>query len=293
MPFDPNKFAAGQSAVGQTEQDKSKKKSEFDPAAFAAGGAGGAVYTPPTIEDLAITGTLGAGAAAATAYGFSGPAVTPRMAYQTVGEPMLRSAGQTVREYVANPLMGARDVAASQVAPGVIPGRVASSAMPDIMKQLDTVIGQVPRGTDVEADQFLRGLNPADQQRFVQSVNQDGLEKAFKNFKAPDYLDEAGQAALKKVQGSFPSGMAKLGRAAGLVGRTAARVAGPIGIAATAYDAYQIGRALSDQFRNQQPPNQPFNPAPISQPQPIQQQYINLDQQIREEAARRALGPRQ
>jgi hypothetical protein len=72
MPFDPNKFAAGQSSSPRREKDD-QKPAGFDPAAFAASGAGGAVYTPPTMEDLAVTGLVGAGGAAATAYGLSGP----------------------------------------------------------------------------------------------------------------------------------------------------------------------------------------------------------------------------
>jgi hypothetical protein len=227
---------------------------------------------------------MGVVSAAATAYGLSGPVITPRMAYDSMGRPIMESAGRTFQQYVADPFRAGRDIAASKVAPGIIPAQVVRGAASDIKANIGNILGQLPRGTDINADQFLKGLQPDDQARFIKEVNEKGLEKAFKTYQPPAYLDDTGRAALKGVQESFPTGMQKLGRAAGLVGRTAARVAGPVGLAMTAYDLYELGKWGYDKYQRSQ---QPAAPAPDQQMPP---EYFSVDRQIREEAARRALG---
>lgn len=265
MPFDPAAFGAGLS------QPDRRREGAFNPTEFMGDLSGTIPRThqrEATAENIAGTAATGAVGAAATAYGFSGPAVGPRQAYQAVGQPLLESAGRLGREYIANPLRGATAAAATKVAPGAIPAQVARGAMPDIRANITSMLGQLPRGTDVAADQFLRGLQPQDVQRLDQDIRTKGLDRAFREFQAPQYLDDAGRQALQQVQGSFPTGMQRLGRAANLVGRTAARFAGPVGLAATAYDVYEMGSDLYDRYQRSQQ---------------------NLDQQIREEAARRAL----
>ena len=285
MPFDPNAFAAGQS---QPRREERRPRSDgFNPTEFIGDLSAGPQPTAyePTAAGMAETAALGVGGAAATAYGLSGQAITPRMAYDTLGRPILQSAGQKFQQYVANPITAGRDIAASKMAPGMVPAQVVRGAVPEIRQQLDNILGRLPKGTDVNADQFLRGLSPQDQQRFVQQVQKDGLEKAFKNFQAPAYLDDAARSGLQGVQKAFPSGMAKLGTAAGLVGRTAARFAGPVGLGMAAYDVYQLGNWAYDQYQNRQ------QPQPTAAPQPqMPPEYFDVDRQIRQEAARRALG---
>jgi hypothetical protein len=286
MAFDPAAFAANQP---QPEREKKAPRSTgFDPTAFIGDlSAAPQLRTyEPTAEGVAETAALGAGGAAATAYGFSGRAISPGMAYDAMGRPILQSAGQKFQQYVANPLTAGRDIAASKVAPGMVPAQVVRGALPEMAQQIDNILGQLPKGTDVNADQFLRGLSPQDQQRFVQQVETDGLERAFKNFKAPAYMDEAGQTALRGVQQAFPSGMSKLGTAAGLLGRTAARFAGPVGIGMAAYDLYELGQYGYDQYQRSKqaapPPTAPVAPATGAVD-------FETDRRIREEAARRAL----
>lgn len=284
MPFDPNAFSANQP---QPEKEKRPRSTGFDPAAFIGDlSAAPQLQTyEPTATGIAETAALGAGGAAATAYGFSGRAISPGMAYDALGRPILQSAGQKFQQYVANPLTAGRDIAVSKVAPGMVPAQVVRGAVPEMAQQIDNILGQLPKGTDVNADQFLRGLSPEDQQRFVRQVQTDGLEKAFKNFQAPAYMDEAGRTALKGVQQAFPSGMAKLGTAAGLVGRTAARFAGPVGLGMAAYDLYELGRYGYDQYQRSQQPQPAAAPvAPATGAVDFE-----TDRRIREEAARRAL----
>lgn len=290
MPFDPNKFAAGAAAGPgpKKEEEKQEKPAGFDPNAFASPGAGGAQRPTyqPNMEDLATTGLLGAGGAAATAYGFSGPAITPSAAWRVTGDPVLRATGQTVRDYVTDPLRGVP-------LPSAAAAQTVKAALPEMRDALIRELNTLPKGADVEAKKFISSLNPQDLDRLHSDVQQRGLDRAIKDFKAPDYLKDDARRALSATQKAFPSGMSMLGRGLNMVGRTAARFAGPVGVGMAAYDVYQLGQFASDQFRNrQQPPSQPFNPPGLA-PQPPAQQYINLDQQIREEAARRALGTRQ
>jgi hypothetical protein len=301
MAFDPNAFAAGQSAASN-EQPRRRKPGEFDPTTFI-GDLAAAPQPPvrgePTPEKIAQTGLMGTGSAALTAYGMSGPAITGRMAYDTLGRPILESSGRVFQDYVANPFRAGRDIAASKVAPGIIPAQVARGALPEIGQQLAGLVGQLPKGTDINASSFLNGLQPQDQARFVKEVNEKGLEQAFKSFSPPSYLDETGRAGLAAVQQSFPSGMTKLARGAGLLGRTAARFAGPAGLAMTAYDLYEMGKYAYDKYQQnkQMAPNQDPAVAMTFPEAQAAASYVDVkqslrDEDLRQEAARRAMrGP--
>lgn len=269
MAFDPNSFSQGINPE-PPPRERRRGDSTFDPTEFIGdlSTAPAPQTYEPTAENLATTAALGAGGAAATAYGMSGPAVTPRMAYDVVGRPMLQSTGQQFQRYVADPFTAGRDIAASKVAPGVIPAQIARGAAPEMGAQLRAITGQLPRGADVAADQLLRGLQPQDVNRLYADIQSKGLDRAMREFQAPQYLDDAGRAALQQVQNSFPTGMQRLGRAAGMLGRTVGRVAGPVGIGMAAYDLYQLGNWAYDKYQAAQ---------------------ADRDQKIREEAARRAL----
>jgi hypothetical protein len=281
MAFDPTAFANNQPQP-EREKKPSRGAAGFNPVEFIGDLSTAAQPKPyePTAEGLAETAAMGVGGAAATAYGFGGRALTPRMTYDALGRPILESAGRTFEQYVSEPFRAGRLV------PGAIPAQVMKGAAPDIKSNLNTIIGQLPKGTDINADQFLRGLGPDDQARLLREVKEKGLETAFKTFQAPSYLDESGRAALKSVQESFPSGMTKLGRAAGLVGRTAARVAGPVGIGMTAYDLYELGKYGYDQYQRSQQPQPAAAPVAPAQTGAID---FDTDRRIRDEAARRAL----
>jgi hypothetical protein len=299
MPFDPNAFTEDmrrrreqQATIAPVDQTQG-----FAPGQYSGDTSGQPQRPVATAGDLATSAGMFGGSAAATAYGFGGPAITPGMAYDAVGRPMIQSGGRLLEKYNLNPIKAVADVVASKIAPGVIPAQVVKGAAPEIAERINNIIGQLPKGTDVNADQFLRGLTNEDKLKFVQQVEKDGLEKAFKNFQAPKYLDEAGETALKGVQKAFPSGMSKLKTAAGLVGRTAARFAGPVGMAVTAYDLYDLGSEMYDRYKQSQPaaPVAPGTaaapPMPASTPvAPTGGQAFDMDRRIREEAYRRAMG---
>lgn len=317
MPFDPNAFT--EDVRRRREQQAtiappSADQGSFNPSQYSGDTSGQPQQPQATVGDLATSAGLFGGSAAATAYGLNmipgmkGPVATPGMVYNAVGQPILQSTGNLFREYVADPLRGARDVAASKVAPGVIPAQVVRGALPTISDELTKIVGQLPKGTDVNADQFLRGLTNEDKAKFVEQFNREAaksnpskaLETTFKSFQAPEYLDDAGKAALKSVQQGFPSGMSKLATAGKILGRTAARFAGPAGMALTAYDIYELGSEMYDRYKQNQPvaPVAPTTPAaPAPQMAPVVPantgaDTFDMDRRIREEAYRRALGQR-
>jgi hypothetical protein len=187
------------------------------------------------------------GAPATTAFGFSGKAINPTAVYEQGIKPFVQAGTQTLGKYVQSPIKAGIDVTAMMMGSPVPP--VGAMSMYDTMKKtaeagktvfnnINQAISYLPKGIDVEAATFLNGLSPEDQGKLLKDINTKGLDKAFKEFKAPQYLDEAGRAALQATQSSFPSTMTKVGRAIAPLARTAARVAGPVGT------AMQVNEAL-------------------------------------------------
>jgi len=216
----------------------------------------------------------------------------------------VQGAGQTFQRYVADPFRAGRDIAASKIAPGVIPGQVIREAAPRVAEQVGKVTStsslttspttgsrypaSVPDYRTVQrmagpelgqkmTDAYARGGNRA----VLEMLDKDPAAK--KLMKTPEFAQ-----AVNEYRGKVPTtGMQQLGRAAGLIGRTAARFAGPVGLGMAAYDAYQLGNWALDQYQNRQQPAT----APAAPPQQqMPPEYFDVDRQIREEAARRALG---
>lgn len=287
MPFDPNAFGAG------TAQPD-RRRPGFDPDAFAGDLSAAAARpdTTPTAEGVAGTAALGAGSAAATAYGFSGDAISPRMVADTTVRPLISGAGRMFQQYAADPFKAGRDIAASKVMPGMIPGQVAREAAPEMRQQMGKVLSSSPLTTsattgsrypgsvpDYRAIQRQVGpeLGEAMTAAYQRGGNQDVLRlmESDARFQRMAQQQPGIAQAMESYRGQVPrTGMQQLGRAAGLVGRTAARFAGPVGLAMTAYDVYQLGDYLYDQYQQRQQRDQ------------------ERDEAIRDQAAQRALrGP--
>ena len=301
MPFDPNAFVANQP---QPEKEKRPQSTGFDPTAFIGdlSAAPQPQMTEPTAAGMAETAALGLGGAAATAYGFSGDVLTPRMAYDAMGRPLVQGAGQTFQRYVANPFVAGRDIAASKVAPGIIPGQVARQAAPEIRQQVGKIATTSPLTTspvtgsrypesvpDYRAVQRMAG--PELGQKMTDAYARGGNRAVIEMMEADPAARQLMQRpefaqAMADYKGKVPqSGMQQLGRLAGLAGRTAARFAGPVGLGMAAYDLYELGRYGYDQYQRSQQAQQPAAPvAPATGAIDFE-----TDRRIREEAARRAL----
>lgn len=189
----------------------------------------------PTSETLALVG-----APATTAFGFGGNVINPTAVYQQGVKPFVQAGTQTLGKYIQSPVKAGIDVTAMMLGSPVPP--VGAMSMYDTMRKtaeagktvfnnINQALSYLPKGIDVEAATFLNGLSPEDQGRLLKDINTKGLDKAFKEFSAPEYLDKTGREALKATQSGFPSTMTKVGRAIAPVARTAARVAGPVGTA--------------------------------------------------------------
>lgn len=302
MAFDPAAFAANQPQPGR--EKKTPRSTGFDPAAFI--GDLSAAAQPPTYEPTAAgvaeTAALGVGGAAATAYGMSGDVITPRMAYDAMGRPLLQGAGEKFRQYVANPLTAGRDIAASKVMPGTIPAQVAKEAAPEIRQQVGKIATTSPLTTSpVTGSRYPESVpDYRDLQRmagpelgqkmtdaYARGGNRAVIEMMDTDPAARKLMQQPGFAqAMADYKGKVPqSGMQQLGRLAGLAGRTAARFAGPVGVGMAAYDLYQLGQYGYDQYQRSQqaqPPAAPVAPATGAVD-------FEIDRKIREEAARRAL----
>jgi hypothetical protein len=304
MPFDPNAFSEDmrRRKEQQATTVPSSNQPGFNAEQYAGDTSGQPQQTQSTVGDLATTAGLFGGSAAATAFGYGGPAVTPSMAMNAVGRPLVQSGGQLFQQYLADPFRAGRDIAASKVAPGVIPAQVVRGAAPEIASRIDAIVSRLPKGSDVMARQFLGDLSPDDLTKFESRVNDPkiGLEKAFKSFEAPKYIHGEAAEGLKFMKDAFPSGMSKLKTGAAMLGRTAARFAGPAGLALTAYDLYDIGSEMYDRYKQNQPaapvaPTTPAAPAPQMAPvvpSSTGADTFDMDRRIREEAYRRAIGQR-
>jgi hypothetical protein len=73
---------------------------------------------------------------------------------------------------------------------------------------------------------------------------QQAINKAFSEFKLPAYLKDIpeAQAALNEVKTALPTTLGKVGQVVGPIARTAARIAGPVGMGMNLYDAGQMAR---------------------------------------------------
>lgn len=239
------------------EFDKEPTEADIDEAAknLSSSAVGTASMEPPS---LAGTLAQGAGSVAATAYGLSGDVITPKMAYDTLGRPVVQAVGETFQKYVADPFKGGRGVpmpavdVMRQAAPGVAEqvGKVSSTAplttsavtgaqypasVPDyraVQKMAGPEIGQKM------TEAYARGGNSA----VLEMLDTDRDAKQL--MKDPKFAQ-----AVNAYRGQVPTGMSQLGRMAGLAGRTLGRVAGPVGLGLTAYDLYNLAPKMAEMYR--------------------------------------------
>lgn len=306
MAFDPNQYATGQVA----EPERRKKSEGFNPDEFAGTAALAEPYAerPVTGQDVAQTAGQGVASAAATAYGLSGDVITPRMAYDAVGRPVMEATGSMFQRYVADPFRAGRDIAASKIAPGIIPGQVLREAAPGIAEQTGKIVSTSPLTTspttgsrypasvpDYRAVQKMAGpeIGQKMSEAYARGGNTAVLDMLDRDPAAKRLLanPEFAQAVQTYRQAVPTTGLQKLGRGLGLVGRTAGRLAGPIGLGMTAYDIYQMAPKMAEMYRTgvsgrQGQLGQTADEFGGAVPQ---QGYVDIDRQIREEAARKAL----
>lgn len=254
MAFDPDQFIAGSAApVAEEPKKENKPVSGFDPDAFVASGesivpatAPGESFAPSTERGVVETG-MALAAPAITAYGMSGPAISPAAVYEKGVKPFTQAGAATIGRYIESPLKAGVDVSAMLLGSPVPPvgtlemGKTLKNtyeAGKTVLNNINEAVSYLPKGIEVEASTFLNDLSPEDKSKLLKDINSKGLDRAIKDFKAPAYLDEYSRAALKATQEAFPSGLTKLGRAMAPVARTAARVAGPAGLAYDIYEAY-------------------------------------------------------
>ena len=204
------------------------------------------------------TAAKGAASAAATAYGMSGDVITPRMAYDTLGRPVVQAAGETFQKYVADPFKGGRGLpmpavdVMRQAAPGVAEqvGKVSTTAP----LTTSAVTGaQYPASVpDYRAVQKIAGpeIGQKMTEAYARGGNSAVLEMLDTDRDAKQLMKDPKFAeAVKAYRGQVPSGMGQFGRMAGLAGRTLGRVAGPVGLGLTAYDLYNMAPKMAEMYR--------------------------------------------
>jgi hypothetical protein len=246
------------------EFDKEPTDADIDEAAknLSSAAVGTASMEPPS---LAGTLAQGAGSAAATAYGLSGDVVTPKMAYDTLGRPVVQAVGETFQKYVADPFRAGRDIAATKAGSPLPAVNILREAAPGIAEQVGKVSSTAPLTTspisgaqypasvpDYRAVQKMAGAEIGQKmtEAYARGGNSAVLEMldtdkaAQKMMKDPKFAE-----AVKAYRGQVPSGMGQFGRMAGLAGRTLGRVAGPVGLGLTAYDLYNMAPKMAEMYR--------------------------------------------
>jgi hypothetical protein len=112
-------------------------------------------------------------------------------------------------------------------------------AAKDTAGNLGDVFSKLPPGTDKVAAPFVNSLRSADQANLMKLINEQGLEKGFKNFQPPPYMNQAGIDSLNAVRNSFPGVMQRIGNAMAPFVRGASKVLAPIGAAVEGTQAYR------------------------------------------------------
>ena len=246
------------------EFDKEPTEADIDEAAknLSSAAVGIASMEPPS---LAGTLAQGAGSAAATAYGLSGDVITPKMAYDTLGRPVVQAVGETFQKYVADPFRAGRDIAATKAGSPLPAVNILREAAPGIAEQVGKVLSTAPLTTsaisgaqypasvpDYRTVQKMAGAEIGQKmtEAYARGGNSAVLEMldtdkaAQRMMKDPKFAE-----AVKAYRGQVPSGMGQFGRMAGLAGRTLGRLAGPVGLGLTAYDLYNLAPKMAEMYR--------------------------------------------
>ena len=211
------------------------------------------------------TAAKGVASAAATAYGLSGDVMTPRMAYDTLGRPVVQAAGETFQKYVADPFRAGRDIAATKAGSPLPAVNILREAAPGIAEQVGKVSSTAPLTTsavtgaqypasvpDYRAVQKMAGpeIGQKMTEAYARGGNSAVLEMLDTDKAAQQMMrDPRFAEAVGAYRGQVPSGMGQFGRMAGLAGRTLGRVAGPVGLGLTAYDLYNLAPKMAEMYR--------------------------------------------
>lgn len=250
MAFDPKEFLRepGSAAAPDKQPEKS---AGFDIDQFLATTPDVPIpeTTGPNMIETAVKGAAGT---ALTAYGYGGDYLGPRDVYRTVGQPLLEAAGSTFEKYINQPFQTGRG---SRGPIGLPTVDIAREAAPAINQQVGKVVSTSPLTTspvtgasypasvpDYRAVQKMAGPEIGEKMSaaYARGGNTAVLEMLDKDAAARQLMNNPDFAkAVQAYREAVPTtGMQKLGRGLGLLGRTAARVAGPVGLGMTAYDIY-------------------------------------------------------
>jgi hypothetical protein len=206
--------------------------------------------------------TAGSGAAVAaaapavTAVGYGAPTGLGQLGSEIAqaSQPLVQAGRTALQGYAGSPGKAIVDVGAAHLGlpppyaayEGFQGARNLVGGAKQTVGNLADMFSKLPPGTDRVAAPFVNALKPADQAKFISLANTEGLEKAFKTYQAPAYMAPEAVQSLNATRSAFPSTMQKVGQAvggvAGPVLRGAARVAGPVGMGMSVYDAGQMAR---------------------------------------------------
>ena len=262
------------------------------PVAPQAGGMGPPSQTTPVKAQIAPTG--------------AGQLVEDLRGAKVM-QPLTQNLAGRFGEYISKPGKALID-AATMITTG-IPG-AAPAALYDTYKAATEAVPRMRQALGAIPDVDRRGvvelydkLKPTDQKAFQKLLDQGG-KRAIEMFALPDYLAKDAAAVanldLLKKQAAAVPGVAS--RFAMPVLRTAARVAGPVGLGMDIYQAQQFaqeselgprlaqgqGRSAQQAFRNMAA-NQTYGGLTAEQQAMLEQDKI--DQAIRRKAASKVLGP--
>ena len=342
MSFDPDQYLRSQTAPAEP---KRRREDAFDPDAYLKSTAPTAPGAQPA-EEFGVGELAQMAAPAATAMTLDRPLGYNTGAIREAVEPLKNILPSTFRQYAATPAKAIADVAVPVMTGGVVPPMFASynalqaaRQVPEAISHSTDIISRYASAAD--KNQFkTTGIFPEEIKTYrdlnarIKKLDPDfstkmgqilrdtrgGANKVLEFLQsAPDALikDPVFQDRLRAFQDAMPSKLQQAGRMAAPVARTAARVAGPIGIGLDIAEAYpylqqaDIGaRAAEGQFRGVRNPTRMVmaQNAPVTAPiSPDQAQAIlesgsardiaafggedQLTQMIRRKAAERVLGP--
>lgn len=211
--------------------------------------------------DPAAIAAKGGTSAAITAYGYQPGkrVVTPGMAYESVGRPVMEATTNVFNRYITDPLKSV--VKPSGPSVPMPTADIARQAIPEIRKEISGIASQSDLIKSPVSGRYYPESVP-DYRQIQKAAGGDIAEKMSQAWEGKLFPDATKNDAVMRLletdptvrakmadpnfarlvenfTGKVPSGMERLGRGLGMLGRTAARVAGPVGLASTAYDIYQ------------------------------------------------------
>jgi hypothetical protein len=329
MAFDPAEYT-GRREREQAQADAQAQTAGFDPAAYL--GQASPTGLPPGAEsEFGATQVAQLAAPAATSAVIDRPLGYNMTAIREAAEPLRAVVPKTFSQYAATPTKLLTDVAIPVMTGGTVPPLFASynalqaaRELPGAVSHSADIISRYASAADKNAfkntgifpeeiktyrdlNATIKKIDPGFSQAMgdVLRDTRGGANKVLEFLKsAPEQIaqDPKFQQRLQAFREAMPSGLQQAGRVAAPVLRTAARVAGPVGLGMDIYDAANYaqeaelgqrlaqgqGRSAQQAFRNMARTQQYGGLTP--QEQAILEQD-RIDQDIRRKAASRVLGP--